>query len=110
MDGHGPGGTRLEPALLMIDVGGLSGANGTLDALALVRTLCACFAGGGLKALVIKSSCLRNLARTLRHSTDLQEAMRRGDAVLASPGRSPAPPVRGASGSSVELGPASPAN
>ena len=59
-----------QPALLLVDVGGLSGASGTLDALALMRTLCACF-HTSLKAVVIKSSCMRTLAKTLRSSREL---------------------------------------
>ena len=58
------------PALLLVDVGGLSGANGTLDALALIRMLCAVF-HASLRALVIKSSCMRTLARQLRQLRDL---------------------------------------
>ena len=53
------------PVLLLIDIGGLSGASGTLDALALIRQLCALF-HGSLKAVIIKSSCMRSLARQLR--------------------------------------------
>ena len=62
--------TRRAPALLLVDVGGLSGANGTLDAVALIRMLCAVF-HSSLRALVIKSSCLRTLARQLKTVRDL---------------------------------------
>lgn len=53
------------PSVLMLDVGGLSGANGALDALALIRVLCAVF-HETLRLLVIKSSCLRTLALALK--------------------------------------------
>ena len=72
------GGRVREPALLMIDVGGLSGANGTLDALALIRMLSACFQAS-LRAVVIKSACMRNLARALRHVHETQEGKFAGD-------------------------------
>ena len=62
--------TRRAPALLLVDVGGLSGANGTLDAVALIRMLCAVF-HSSLRALVIKSSCMRTLARQLKTVRDL---------------------------------------
>ena len=58
-------GTGTKPDLLLIDVGGLSGSSGTLDALALVRVLCAVFQPT-LQAVVIKSACMRTLARSLR--------------------------------------------
>jgi hypothetical protein len=54
------------PALLLIDVGGLSGSTGALDALALVRMLCAVFQSS-LRAVVLKSACMRTLAKQLRH-------------------------------------------
>ena len=59
------------PALLLVDVGGLSGANGTLDALTLIRVLCAVF-HRTLRALVIKSSCMRTLARQLKNARELR--------------------------------------
>lgn len=59
------------PALLLVDVGGLSGSNGTLDALTLIRVLCAVF-HDTLRALVIKSSCMRTLARQLKHAHALR--------------------------------------
>ena len=58
-------GVGAKPALLLIDVGGLSGASGTLDALALLRVLLSVFAPE-LRAVVIKSSCMRTLARALK--------------------------------------------
>ena len=58
-------GDLAGPEMVMVDVGGLSGAHGELDALALVRALAASF-GPNLKAMVIKSHCLRTLALTLR--------------------------------------------
>ena len=71
---EGKGTSLRAPALLLVDVGGLSGANGTLDALALIRMLCAVF-HASLRALVIKSSCMRTLARQLRQ---LRPRSRRG--------------------------------
>ena len=61
---------RLGPwDAVFVDVGGLSGADGTLDALALARSL-----GAALepRAVVLKSKCLRQLARTLAPSTRLE--------------------------------------
>ena len=61
---------RLGPwDAVFVDVGGLSGADGTLDALALARSL-----GAALepRAIVMKSKCLRQLARTLAPSTRLE--------------------------------------
>ena len=48
---------------VFVDVGGLSGADGTLDALALARSL-----GAALepRAVVLKSKCLRRLAKSSR--------------------------------------------
>ena len=70
-DAWGVGGlARLGPwDAVFVDVGGLSGADGTLDALALARSL-----GAALepRAVVLKSKCLRQLARTLSPSTRLE--------------------------------------
>ena len=44
---------------------------GTLDALTLIRVLCAVF-HDTLRALVIKSSCMRTLARQLKHARELR--------------------------------------
>ena len=70
-DAWGVGGlARLGPGdAVFVDVGGLSGADGTLDALALARSL-----GAALepRAVVLKSKCLRHLARTLAPSPRLE--------------------------------------
>ena len=61
---------RLGPwDAVFVDVGGLSGADGTLDALALARSL-----GAALepRAIVLKSKCLRQMAKTLAPSTRLE--------------------------------------
>ena len=58
------------PSLLLIDVGGLSGANGALDALALVRSLSAAFQSS-LRVVVIKSSCMKTLAMQLRSAYEV---------------------------------------
>ena len=61
---------RLGPwDAVFVDVGGLSGADGTLDALALARSL-----GAALepRAIVLKSKCLRQLAKSLAPSTRLE--------------------------------------
>ena len=61
---------RLGPwDAVFVDVGGLSGADGTLDALALARSL-----GAALepRAIVMKSKCLRQLAKNLAPSTRLE--------------------------------------
>ena len=69
-DAWGVGGlAALGPwDVVFVDVGGLSGADGTLDALALARSL-----GAALepRAIVLKSKCLRLLARKLAPSTRL---------------------------------------
>ena len=49
------------PEMLLLDVGGLSGAHGELDTLALVRALASTFSPT-LKAVVVKSHCLRTIA------------------------------------------------
>ena len=49
------------PEMLLLDVGGLSGAHGELDTLALLRTLTSTFAPS-LKVVVVKSHCLRTIA------------------------------------------------
>ena len=56
---------------VFVDVGGLSGADGTLDALALARSL-----GAALepRAVVLKSKCLRRLAKSLTPSPRLGNA------------------------------------
>ena len=56
---------EAHPQLILVDVGGLSGSSGTLDALSLIRTICATFQPS-LRVLVIKSSCMRALASSLR--------------------------------------------
>ena len=70
-DAWGVGGlARLGPwDAVFVDIGGLSGADGILDALALARSL-----GAALepRAIVLKSKCLRKLARTLVPSTRLE--------------------------------------
>ena len=70
-DAWGVGGlARLGPwDVVFVDVGGLSGADGTLDALALARSL-----GAALepRAIVMKSKCLRQLAKSLAPSTRLE--------------------------------------
>ena len=70
-DAWGVGGlARLGPwDAVFVDVGGLSGADGTLDALALARSL-----GAALepRAIVMKSKCLRQLAKSLAPSTRLE--------------------------------------
>ena len=70
-DAWGVGGlARLGPwDAVFVDVGGLSGADGTLDALALARSL-----GAALepRAIVLKSKCLRQLAKSLAPSTRLE--------------------------------------
>jgi hypothetical protein len=58
------------PELICVDVGGLSGASGVLDALALLRQLAARYRPS-LKAIVIKSSCVRSLATSLRGAHEL---------------------------------------
>ena len=63
---------RLGPwDAVFVDVGGLSGADGTLDALALARSL-----GAALepRAVVMKSKCLRKLAKSLAPSPRLGNA------------------------------------
>jgi uncharacterized UPF0146 family protein len=60
---------RLGPwDVVFVDVGGLSGADGILDALSLARSL-----GAALepRAVVLKSKCLRQLAKGLAPSTRL---------------------------------------
>ena len=59
-DGGGAG-----PQLLCVDVGGLSGAHGELDLLALLQQLASTF-GDSLEAIVVKSHCLRSTAMQLR--------------------------------------------
>ena len=54
----------------MLDVGGLSGANGFLDAISLLRQLCATM-GPALRAIVIKSTCVRAVAMQLRPVREL---------------------------------------
>ena len=70
-DAWGVGGlARLGPwDAVFVDVGGLSGADGTLDALALARSL-----GAALepRAIVMKSKCLRQMAKNLAPSTRLE--------------------------------------
>ena len=70
-DAWGVGGlARLGPwDAVFVDVGGLSGADGTLDALALARSL-----GAALepRAIVMKSKCLRQLAKNIAPSTRLE--------------------------------------
>ena len=70
-DAWGVGGlARLGPwDAVFVDVGGLSGADGILDALALARSL-----GAALepRAIVLKSKCLRQLAKSLAPSTRLE--------------------------------------
>ena len=72
-DAWGVGGlARLGPwDAVFVDVGGLSGADGTLDALALARSL-----GAALepRAVVLKSKCLRRLAKSLTPSPRLGNA------------------------------------
>jgi len=72
-DAWGVGGlARLGPwDAVFVDVGGLSGADGTLDALALARSL-----GAALepRAVVLKSKCLRRLAKSLQPSPRLGNA------------------------------------
>ena len=58
------------PELICVDVGGLSGASGTLDALALLKQLCIRYRSS-LQAVVIKSSCVRALATSLRTAQEL---------------------------------------
>ena len=53
------------PALICLDVGGVSSAQGELDALSLVRMLMSTF-GDTVEAIVVKSHCLRSTARTLQ--------------------------------------------
>lgn len=53
------------PDMILVDVGGLSGAHGELDTLALIRALCAAFSPT-LKAIVVKSHCLRTIALQFR--------------------------------------------
>lgn len=55
----------FQPQVILIDVGGLSGASGTLDALSLIKIVCAAFQPQ-LRVVVIKSSCARALATSLR--------------------------------------------
>ena len=59
MDGQGEG--MAGPELLLLDVGGLSGAHGELDTLALIRSLASAFSPT-LNAIVVKSLCLRTIA------------------------------------------------
>ena len=49
----------------MLDVGGLSGIHGLFDALCLIQQLRAAFAPE-LRAIVIKSTCVRAAAQQLR--------------------------------------------
>ena len=58
------------PELVLLDVGGLSGASGFLDALALLKQLSATLAPT-LKAIVIKSTCVRAAAMQLRPAREL---------------------------------------
>jgi len=60
---------RLDAAFdaIYIDVGGLSGADGEFEALALVRMLCCTFAKS-LRFVVIKSRCLRHHASEFTHA------------------------------------------
>ena len=53
----------------MLDVGGLSGANGCLDAISLLKLLSAAL-GPALRTIVIKSTCVRAAAMTLRPARD----------------------------------------
>ena len=61
--------------VIFVDVGGLSGADGTLDALALARSL-----GAALepRAVVLKSKCLRKLAKTLAPASRLVDGAAAG--------------------------------
>lgn len=56
--------------VIYVDVGGLSGADGEFEALALVRQLCCAFKSS-LRCIVVKSRCLRDHAVTWRHSDNL---------------------------------------
>ena len=58
-------GDAAGPQLLCVDVGGLSGAHGELDLLALLQQLASAF-GDSLEAIVVKSHCLRSTAMQLR--------------------------------------------
>ena len=58
-------GDAAGPQLLCVDVGGLSGAHGELDLLALLQQLASSF-GDSLEAIVVKSHCLRSTAMQLR--------------------------------------------
>ena len=69
------------PELVLLDVGGLSGASGFLDALALLRQLSVTLAPT-LKAIVIKSTCVRAAAMQLRPARELGLA---GPAAMAPP-------------------------
>ena len=64
--GTGAGGAEGTSSwdVILVDVGGLSGDNGLLEALALVRQLAAVFRPT-LKAIVIKSACVRTFAASL---------------------------------------------
>ena len=62
------------PELICVDVGGLSGASGALDALALLRQLASRYRSS-LKAVVIKSSCVRSLATSLRGAHELKSQL-----------------------------------
>ena len=73
------------PELICVDVGGLSGASGALDALALLKQLCTLFPSS-LRAIVIKSSCLRALAHSLRSAKELGAASQLPGAFPAAQG------------------------
>ena len=63
--GHTGAADEAGPEMILLDVGGLSGAHGELDTLALIRALCSTFSPT-LKAVVVKSHCLRTIALQFR--------------------------------------------
>jgi hypothetical protein len=60
--------------VIFVDVGGISGADGLFEGLALIRQLVCAFGGKDkthrLRAIVVKSRCLRDHAIVWRHADD----------------------------------------
>jgi hypothetical protein len=64
---------------IYLDIGGLSGCDGTYDALSLIRQLTAVYAPT-LRFIVIKSKCMRDHANTWVNSWDKKVASLKGQA------------------------------
>lgn len=68
--------------VIYVDVGGISGSDGELEGMALVRQLQCAFDGRGgqsskrrLRAIVVKSRCLRDHANRWSHSDDIRRGV-----------------------------------